>query len=148
MILLILWNTIKKLCTKQQRKIKELKQKLASSIKIYDELGSNFDKLVDYNVEVASKLKKLEASANTPIMASKRSLFDLIQEGVSTSCIDFIDMDSPMCIKSRVESFIVDSCTDDVVMENDVLKKELDRLTKDLIKLKGKKEEVQCHQDI
>ena len=103
---------------------------------------------MDYNVEVASKLKKLEASASTPIMASKRSLFDLIQEDASTSCIDFIDMDSPMCIKSRVESFIVDSCTDDVVMENDVLKKELDRLTKDLIKLKGKKVEVQRHQDI
>ena len=53
-------------CTKQQSKIKELKQKLARSIKNYDEFASKFDIFTDYNVELANKLEKLEANSSTP----------------------------------------------------------------------------------
>jgi len=32
----------------------------------YQELASKFYSLVDYNIELANKIEKLEASANTP----------------------------------------------------------------------------------
>ena len=39
---------------------------LASSIKSYDQLASKLDTFADHSVELANKLKKLEASASTP----------------------------------------------------------------------------------
>jgi hypothetical protein len=40
------------------------------------------------------------------------------------------------------DDVVVDSCTNEVAMENEVLKEEVDRLTKDLIMLKGKSEQA------
>jgi hypothetical protein len=38
--------------------------------------------------------------------------------------------------------FVVDSCTNEVVMENEALKQEVDHRTKGLIMLKGKSEQA------
>lgn len=42
---------------------------------------------------------------------------------------------------------IVESCTDEVVMENELLKQEVNHLTKDLIMIKGKEKQVQPQLD-
>lgn len=89
-------------------------------------------------------MEGVEASASNLRNRPKRvSLFDIIQKDVSTSCIDLIDLDSPPSNKSCVETVIVDSCTNKVATENELLKQEVDHLMKDLIKLKGKKVKVQ-----
>lgn len=88
----------------------ELKTKLASSTSNYKELVGKFEVFfANLNVELTSKLEKLEASANTPTKAPKRiSLFDIIKKDSSTSCIDLIELDSPKCNQQVcVENVIV-----------------------------------------
>ena len=87
----------------------ELKTKLASSTSNYKELVGKFEVFfANLNVELTSKLEKLEASANTPTKARKRiSLFDIIKKDSFTSCIDLIELDSPKCNQVCVENVIV-----------------------------------------
>ncbi|RLM78895.1 putative Ruda gag-pol polyprotein [Panicum miliaceum] len=65
----------------------------------------------------------------------------------STSCNDLID-DSCFnpCKKKCYENVVVESCDDLIAKENDELKKEVERLVKDLTRLKGKSI-VQTSQD-
>lgn len=120
---------------------------LSSSISSYQELASKFDSIEDYNVEQLTKLKNLKL-VQVPLKTPKMvSLFDIIKKHASTSCIDLIELDSPPCNKSCVEHVIVDSCTDKVAIENEVLKQEVDHLTKDLVLLKGKTKQAQPNQD-
>ena len=67
-----------------------------------------------------------------------------------TSCIDLIDdFCSNPCNEKCNENVIVESCDDLIAKENDELKQEVERLMKDLYKLKGKDIEsnVQPSQD-
>ena len=54
---------------------------------------------------------------------------------------------SPLCNQVCVEKVVVDTCTQEVAMENEQLKQEVARLTKDLTQVKGKIEQAQLHQD-
>ena len=57
----------------------------------------------------------------------------------SISCIDLIDEScSNPCNKKCYENVVVESCDDLIVKENDELKQEVERLMKDLYRLKGK----------
>ena len=57
----------------------------------------------------------------------------------STSCIDLIDESSSNpCNEKCYENVVVELCDDLIVKENDELKQELERLMKDLARLKGK----------
>ena len=62
----------------------------------------------------------------------------------STSCIDLID---ESCSNPCNENVVVESCDDFIAKENDELKQEVERLMKDLVRLKGKSI-VQPSQDI
>ena len=66
----------------------------------------------------------------------------------STSCFDLIDESNP-CNEKCHEGFFVESCDDLIGKENDELKQEVERLMKDLDRLKGKSIEsnVQPSQD-
>ena len=55
----------------------------------------------------------------------------------STSCFDLID-ESNSCNEKCFEDVIVESCDDHIAKENDDLKQEVERLMKDLARLKGK----------
>ena len=68
------------------------------------------------------------------------------KKDVSTSCNDLC-LDSPLCNQVCVEKVVVDTCTQEVAMENEQLKQEVACLTKDLTQLKGKTEQAQHHQD-
>ena len=66
----------------------------------------------------------------------------------STSCFDSIDKSNP-CNEQCYENVVVESCDDLIAKKNDELKKEVERLMKDLTRLKGKSIEsnVQPSQD-
>ena len=68
----------------------------------------------------------------------------------STSCIDLIDDScSNPCNEKCNENVVVESCDDLIAKENDELKQEVERLMKDLYRLKGKgiESNVQPSQD-
>src|SRR6185436_15410885 len=71
-----------------------------------------------------------------------------LEAKLSTSCIDSID-ESNSCNEKCFEDIVVESCDDLITKENDELKQEVQRLIKDLARLKGKSIEsnVQPSQD-
>ena len=68
------------------------------------------------------------------------------KKDASTSCNDLC-LDSSLCNQVCVEKVVVDTCTQEVAKENEQLKQEVARLTKDLTQVKGKTEQAQLHQD-
>ena len=68
------------------------------------------------------------------------------KKDASTSCNDLC-LDSPLCNQVCVKKVIVDTCTQEVAMENEQLKQEVAHVTKDLTQVKGKTEQAQLHQD-
>ena len=57
----------------------------------------------------------------------------------STSCVDLIDEScSNPCNEKCNENVVVESCDDLIAKKNDELKQEVERLMKDLYRLKGK----------
>ena len=68
------------------------------------------------------------------------------EKDASTSCNDLC-LDSPLCNQVCVEKVGVDTCTQEVAKENEQLKQEVARLTKDLTQVKGKAKQAQLHED-
>ena len=62
------------------------------------------------------------------------------KKDASTSCNNLC-LDSPLCNQVFVEK-VVDTCTQEVAMENEQLKQEVAHLTKDLTQMKGKAEQA------
>ena len=89
--------------------------------------------------ELTNKIANLEAIGTTPTEAPKKksSIFDKPKKDTSTSCNNLC-LDSPLCNQVCVEKVIVDTCTQEVTMENEQLKQEVAHLTKDLTQVKGK----------
>ena len=68
---------------------------------------------------------------------STLSINSISKVDASTSCFDLIDESNP-CNEKCFEDVIVESCDDHIAKENDDLKQEVERLMKDLARLKGK----------
>ena len=98
--------------------------------------------------ELTNKVANHEAVGTTPTEAPKKkgSIFDMPRKDASTSCNDLC-LDLPLCNHVCVEIVVVDTCTQEVAMENEQLKQEVARLTKDLTQVKGKTKQAQLHQD-
>ena len=96
--------------------------------------------------ELTNKVANLEAISTTPTKAYKKksSIFNISKKDASISCNDLC-LDSPMCNQVCVEKVVVDTCTQEVEMENEQLKQEVARLIKDLTQVKGKAEQAQLH---
>jgi hypothetical protein len=69
------------------------------------------------------------------------------KKDASTSCNDLCDLNSPPCNQVRVEKVVVETCTQEVALENEQLKQEVARLTKVLTQAQGNMEQAQLHQD-
>ena len=97
--------------------------------------------------ELTNKVAILEAIGTTLIEAPKKksSIFDMAKKDASTSCNDLC-LDSPLCNQVCVEK-VVDTCTQEARMQNEQLKQEVARLTKDLTQVNDKIEQAQLHQD-
>ena len=93
-----------------------------------------------YCDELTNKVANLEAISTTLTKAPKKksSIFDMPKKDASTSCNDLCS-DSSLCNQVCVEKVVVDTCTQEVAIENEQLKQEVARLTKDLTQVKGKR---------
>jgi len=60
-----------------------------------------------------------------------------LETKLSTSCIDSFD-ESNSCNEKCFEDVVVESCDDLIAKENDEFKQEVQRLMKDLARIKGK----------
>ena len=99
-----------------------------------------------YCDEITNKVANLEAVGTTPTKAPKKksSIFNMPKKDASTSCNDLCS-DSPLCNQVCVEKVVVDTCTQEVAMENEQFKQEAARLTKDLTQVRGKTEQSQLY---
>ena len=102
--------------------------------------------------ELKLKIKRIKNETNDSF-EMKQSIpcaIPIFKEDASTSCIDLIDEScfNP-CNEKFYENVVVESCDDLIAKENDELKQEVERLMKDLYRLKGKSIEsnVQLSQD-
>ena len=86
--------------------------------------------------EQTNKVAYFEAVSTTPTKPSKKKSSNMSKKDVSTSCNDLC-LDSPLCNQVCVEK-VIDTCTQEVAKENEQLKQEVARLTKDLTQVKGK----------
>ena len=111
-------------------------------------LLAKIETMCKYCDELTNKVANLKAVGTTLTKAPKKknSIFDMPTKDASTSCNDLC-LDSPLCNQVCVEKVVVDTCTQEVTMENEQLKQEVARLTKDLTQVKGKTEQAQHHQD-
>ena len=93
--------------------------------------------------ELANKVANLEAIGTTLTKTPKKksSIFDMPKKDASTSCNDLC-LDSPFCDQVCFEKVVEETCTQEVTMENEQLKQEVARLTKDLTQVKGKTEQA------
>ena len=73
--------------------------------------------------KLSNKVVNLETIGTTLTKAPKKksSIFDMPKKDASISCNDLC-LDSPVCKKVCVEKVIVDTCTQDIAMENEQLK--------------------------
>jgi hypothetical protein len=95
--------------------------------------------------ELTNKVAKLEAVGTTPTKAPKEKS-SMPKKDASTPYNDLC-LNLPTCDQVRFEKIIVETCTQEVAMENEKLKQEVARLTKDLTQVQGKTEQAQLHQD-
>ena len=126
------------------KKNEKLKEKLASSQNDYQSLLAKMEIMCKHCDELTNKVANPEAVNITLTMASKRN--EIIKKDVSTSCNDLC-LDLSLCNQVCVEKVVVDTCTQEIAKENEQLKQEVARLTKDLTQVKGKVKQVQLHQD-
>jgi hypothetical protein len=64
-------------------------------------------------------------------------------KNISTSCLDLIDVNSNPCNQVLVKNVIVETCSDEIAMQNELLSQEVDHLVKALYDKKGKAEQTQ-----
>jgi hypothetical protein len=79
---------------------------------------------------------KLENIGSTPEV-SLVEIPEIIKKDASTSCFDLID-DSNPCDQVLVKNVVLETCSDEIAMENEQLKQEVARLGKTLYDKKGK----------
>jgi hypothetical protein len=70
----------------------------------------------------------------------------IIKKYASTSCFDLID-DSNPCNQVLVKNVIIETCSDEIAMENEQLKQEVACLGKALYDKKGKAKQIHPSQD-
>jgi hypothetical protein len=78
--------------------------------------------------------------------ASLIEIPEIIKKDASTSCFDLID-DSNPCNQVLVKNVVIETCSNEIIMENEQLKQEVARLGKALYDNKGKAKQIQPPQD-
>ena len=120
------------------KKNEKLKAKLASSQEAIENLLGKMEILSKHNDELTTKLENI---GSTPA-ASLVEIPEIIKKDASTSCFDLID-DSDPCNQVLVKNIVIETCSDEIAMENEQLKQEVARLGKVLYDKKGKAKQIQ-----
>jgi FtsZ-binding cell division protein ZapB len=124
------------------KKNEKLKAKLASSQEAIENLLEKMEILSIHNDELTTKL---ENNGSTP-GASLVETTEIIKKDASTSCFDLIDDANPFN-QVLVKNVVIETCSDEIAMENEQLKQEVAHLGKALYDKKGKAKQIQTPQD-
>ena len=116
-------NTNESTITDEQlmKKNDKLKAKLASSQEAYKSLLTKMEILSKHCDELTNKVTNLEAVGATPTEAPKKksSIFDMPKKDASNSCGHLFKLDSPLCNQVCFKNVIIETCTQEVAMENE-----------------------------
>jgi FtsZ-binding cell division protein ZapB len=124
------------------KKNEKLKAKLASSQEAIENLLGKMEILSIHNDELTTKLENIGST----LKASLVEIPEIIEKYASTSYFDLID-DSNPCNQVLVKNVIIETCSDEIAMENEQLKQEVARHGKALYDKKGKAKQIQPPQD-
>jgi hypothetical protein len=94
-----------------------------------------------HNNELTTKLENIGSLGISLVEMPK-----IIKKDASTFCFDLID-DSNPCNQVLVKNVVIETCSDEIAMENEQLKQEVARLGKTLYDKKGKAIQIQPPQD-
>jgi hypothetical protein len=95
-----------------------------------------------HNDELTTKLENIGSTPEGSLV----EIPEIIKKDASTSCLDLTD-DSNLCNQVFVKNVVIETCLDDITMENEQLKQEVARLEKALYDNKGKAKQIQPPQD-
>ena len=93
-----------------------------------------------HNNELTSKL---ESIGSTP-GASLVEIPEIIKKDASTSCFDLID-DSNSCNQVLVKNVVIETCSDEIAMNNEQLRQEVAHLGKAFLTRKAKTNKSNLH---
>jgi FtsZ-binding cell division protein ZapB len=124
------------------KKNEKLKAKLASSQEAIENLLGKMEILSIHNNELTTKLEGIVSTPGVSLV----EIPEIIKKDASTSCFDLID-DSNPCNQVLIKNVVIETCSDDIAMENEQLKQEVARLSKALYDKKGKAKQIQPPQD-
>jgi hypothetical protein len=124
------------------KKNEKLKAKLASSQEAIEKLLGKMKILSIHNNDLTTKLENIDSTPEVSLVEIPK----IIKKDASTSCFDLID-DSNHCNQVLVKNVIIETCSDEIAMENEQLKQEVAHLGKALYDKKGKAKQIQPPQD-
>jgi hypothetical protein len=120
------------------KKNEKLKAKLASSQEAIENLLGKMEIVSIHNNELTTKLENIGSSLEVSLV----EIPEIIKKDASTSCFDLID-DSNPCNQVLVKNVVIETCSDEIAMDNEQLKQEVARLGKTLYDKKGKAKQIQ-----
>jgi hypothetical protein len=91
-----------------------------------------------HNNELTSKLESISSTTGASLVEIPK----IIKKDAFTSCFDLID-DSNICNQVLVKNVIIETCPNEIAMENEQLRQEVARLGKTLYDKKGKAKQTQ-----
>jgi FtsZ-binding cell division protein ZapB len=119
------------------KKNEKLKAKLSSSQEAIENLLEKMEILSIHNNELTTKLENIGSTLGASLIEIPK----IIKKDASTSCFDLID-DSNPCNQVLVKNVVIETCSDEIAMENEQLKQEVARLSKALYDNKGKDKQI------
>jgi predicted nuclease with TOPRIM domain len=120
------------------KKNEKCKAKLASSQEAITNFLEKMKILSIHNNELTSKLESIGSTPGSSLVEIPK----IIRKDASTSCFDLID-DSNPCNQVLVKNVVIETCSDEIAMENEQLRQEVARLVKALYDKKGKAKQTQ-----
>jgi FtsZ-binding cell division protein ZapB len=124
------------------KKIEKLKAKLASFQEAIENLLGKMKILSIHNNELTTMLESIGSTPGVSLV----EISEIIKKDASTSCFDLID-DSNPCNQVLVKNVVIETCSDEIAMENEQLKQEVARLGMTLYDKKGIAKQIQPPQD-
>jgi FtsZ-binding cell division protein ZapB len=124
------------------KKNEKLKAMLASSQEAIENLLGKMKILSIHNDELTTKLENIGSTPEVFLI----EIPAIIKKDASTSYFDLID-DSNPCSQVLVKNVVIETCSDEIAMENEQLKQDVARLGKALYDKKAKAKQIQPPQD-
>jgi hypothetical protein len=120
------------------KKNEKFKAKLASSQEAIENMLEKMKILSIHNNELTSKLESISSTPG----ASLVEIPEIIKKDASTSCFDLIGDSNPYN-QVHVKNVVIETCLDEIAMENEELRQEVAHLGKALYDKKGKAKQTQ-----